>query len=109
VEWQDWTLSRYQQIQDQFSAWASLIPAATGFRVMAVTAGMYGGQYYFPGDVFDIAFAAEYSDSTVNYQFLAGETVYGWMMRVPSTTPLFAYEINQPGMPVPDPKRRFVM
>lgn len=111
-------------------------PPAPGFRVMAVTAGFYG-RFRTPGDVFDIAFAADYSDSTVNYQdqpsylvlqgggFLLlqgggqltlqapteGSTSgYGWMMRVAQTTPIFDWlqSNGAPYLPPQDPRRRFI-
>lgn len=112
-------------------------PAPTGFRVTAVTAGFYGDRYRTPGDVFDILNAADYSDSTVNYQdqptllrlqsggFLLlqsgglflyqvqteGSTSgFGWMMRVPQSTPLFCWVQANDAVYVPpqDPFRRFI-
>jgi hypothetical protein len=106
-----WSLLSYQQIQDQFSALANNIPVAPGFRVMAVTAGMYGGNYYWPGDVFDIVVASDFSDSSVNYEIGGNEYATGWMMKVPSTTPIFQTITSQiyPMFPPVDPKRRFVL
>lgn len=86
-------------------------PPLTGFRVMAVTAGVYGGVYRTPGDVFDINYATEYSDSTIDYQPASSATVgFGWMMQVAPTTPLLNWlESNgAPYMPPQDPFRRFV-
>lgn len=86
------------------------VPTA-GFRVMAVTAGVYGGRYYNPGDVFDIAFAADYSDSTKNYEGGGGEYAPGWMLKVPPNTALFqaASDDAFPTFPAIDPARRFVL
>lgn len=111
-------------------------PISTGFRVTAVTAGFYQ-RFRTPGDVFDLVSAADYSDSTVNYQdqptllrlksggFLLlrgggrllyqvqteGSTSgYGWMLRVPQTTPLFDWlqSNGAPYLPPQDPRRRFI-
>lgn len=67
-----------------------------GFRVRAVYPGTYAGVYQQEGDVFDLASANDYSDSTVNYQLGAGDTVYGWMLQVPSNTPLLQASAAQP-------------
>lgn len=106
-----WTISNYQQIQDRFSALASTLPVAPGFRCRAVSAGVYAGAYYWPGDVFDIVQAADFSDATINYQIGGSEYAAGWMVRVSSTTPLFQTITNQlyPMFPPIDPNRRFVM
>lgn len=109
----------------------------TGFRVTAVTAGEYAGVFRTPGDVFDILSAADYSDSTINYQnqpaFVAllsggllllqngnllrfthvvpGSTSgFGWMMKVAPNTPLLNWLASNdaPYFPPQDPKRRFV-
>jgi hypothetical protein len=82
----------------------------TGFRVTAVTAGWYGGVFRTPGDVFDILYASDYSDSTVNYESGAGETAYGWMLAVAPTTPLFNWlqSNGAPYFPPQDPNRRFI-
>lgn len=85
--------------------------SATGFRVMAVSAGEYGGEYYEPGDVFDLQFSADYSDSTQNYQIGGNDWAPGWMLQVPNSTPLLQQEVVQayPTFPAVDPARRFVM
>lgn len=86
------------------------LPAA-GFRVCAVTAGWYHGKFRTPGDVFDIRFAAEYSDSTIDYQPTSSGTIgFGWMLRVAPTTPLFNWleSNNAPYLPPQDPNRRFI-
>lgn len=82
-----------------------------GFRVTAVYAGTYAGTYHQEGDVFDIAQASDYSDSTVNYQYAAGDYVTGWMLQVPQTTPLLTYGSVQspPLFPVILPQNRMVM
>lgn len=83
----------------------------TGFRVMAVTAGEYGGEYYEPRDVFDIQFSHDYSDSTLNYESGGGEYAPGWMLRTAPNTPLYQTLSvqNSPYFPAVDPNRRFVL
>jgi hypothetical protein len=86
-------------------------PVTTGFRVMAVTAGLYGNVYYVPGDVFDIVQASDYSDSSIDYQPPSSATTgFGWMTRVPQTTPLYVWQEsnNATYFPAADPNRRFV-
>jgi hypothetical protein len=81
-----------------------------GFRVMAVTAGEYNGEYYAPGDVFDLLEATDFSDSTVNYGPESGTIQLGWMIPVSANTPLYQAEGDQPSptYPAVDPARRFV-
>jgi hypothetical protein len=62
--------------------------ALPGFRVEAVTAGVYDGVYHVPGDVFDILTATDYSDASVNYDASGLTELYGWMTEVPQSTPL---------------------
>lgn len=104
--WKDWTLREYPQLNDLFSALQGAQPIVPGFRVMAVTAGFYG-VYIYPGDVFDIAKAADFSDSAVNYQSGAPGVGYGWMVKVPSGTPLRSSVIAQVSFTIPDPNRRW--
>lgn len=103
-----YSLASYQPYQGT-SAWIANMPAPAGFRVMAVTAGIYLNVYYLPGDVFDLLSANDYSDSRVNYQFNANEYAGGWMQKVPALTPLFQTIPNQPIplFPVLDPNRRW--
>jgi hypothetical protein len=89
-----------------------IIPVSTGFRVMAVTAGLYQNVYRTPGDVFDILTAGDFSDSSVDYQPPSSNTTgYGWMRKVASNTPLFNWlaSNNAPYYPAQDPSRRFIM
>lgn len=74
-----------------------------GFRVTAVTAGYYNGESYLAGDVFDILFDQDYSDSTVNYDTTGETQLFGWMLQVPSTTPLQQQQqsLKQPGATSP--------
>jgi hypothetical protein len=109
IEWRQWGFNEYPSIQDMFSALAQNAPIAGGFRVMAVTAGQYGGYFYQPGDVFDIVAAADFSDSSINYQAAGGDYVLGWMVKVPSTTPLSQAAVLQQFFVIPDPNRRFIM
>lgn len=86
-------------------------PPPPGFRVTAVTAGWYLNVFRTPGDVFDLIFAADFSDSTIDYQPASSGTVgFGWMARVPQNTPLVNWlEMNNaPYLPPQDPNRRFV-
>ena len=85
-------------------------PPPPPFRVQAVTAGEYNGTYYVPGDVFDLLAAADYSDSTVNYESAGGDTRYGWMVKVPQTTPLYQWQQTNlaPAFPALDPTRSFI-
>lgn len=82
-----------------------------GFRVEAVTAGMYRGLYYQPGDVFDIFSSADFSDANVNYEISGNEIAYGWMRQVPSSTPLYRQDDAElsPDFPQIDPNRRFTL
>ena len=60
-------------------------------RVQAISSGFYQGDYKDIGDVFDLANTGDLSDSTVS-QVPAGNPdypVYGWMLQVPLTTPLY--------------------
>lgn len=97
-----------------FQAWNTIYTPtspANGFRCRAVTAGIYAGQYYLPGDVFDIRFASDFSDANQNYQVGGNEWAPGWMLQVPSTTALFQTITSEPYpmFPPVDPNRRFVM
>lgn len=88
-------------------AYAGRVPSTVGFRVMAVSPGVYGGTYYQRGDVFDIVSSDDYSDSTQNYQSAGGEWAPGWMLEVSATTPLYQ-ALAQEGTPLfpIDPKHR---
>ena len=86
-------------------------PPFDGFRVMAVTAGWYLNVFRTPGDVFDLQFAADFSDSSIDYQPPSSGTVgYGWMTRVAPNTPLVNWldDNNAPYLPPQDPNRRFI-
>ena len=117
-----------------FSIFTPPPPSLPVMRVMAVTAGYYRGEYYVPGDVFDLYNIADFSDSGVNYQQIAGFTGagfgqfafgvsgfglsvpisgtsgVGWMVQVPSATPLYQWvsATPYPAFPALDPLRRFV-
>ena len=62
-------------------------------RVRVVRAGYYAGEYRNIGDVFDIASITDYSDSTMNLVPIGNPDypLYGWMLQVPPTTPLYNY------------------
>jgi hypothetical protein len=78
--------------------------------VQAVSAGWYGGRFRTPGDIFLLAQAADFSDSTVNYQPPSSDTVgYGWMMRTAATMAFDWLQSNgSPYLPPQDPNRRFI-
>jgi hypothetical protein len=78
--------------------------------VTAVTSGWYNGVYRTAGDVFDLLFAADFSDSTVDYQINSNGIGFGWMAKVPPGTPLVNWleSNNAPYLPPQDPARRFV-
>jgi hypothetical protein len=65
-------------------------------RVQAVQRGQYGGIFRDVGDVFDIQNAADFSSSAVNYGSIATPN-YGWMLQVPSLTPLYSYALANGG------------
>lgn len=86
-------------------------PVPPPFRVEAVTAGLYNGQYYEPGDVFDLADPLDFSDSTKNAQPNGAEYAPGWMKVVPVAAPTYQAQSQQlyPTNPAVDPARRFVL
>lgn len=60
-------------------------------RVQAVRVGQYAEQTRNIGDVFDIASLADFSDSTLDaLNGGEGKQFLGWMIQVPSNTPLVA-------------------
>lgn len=78
-----------------------------GFRVCAVTAGWYGGEFRKPGDVFDLLQASDFSDYTLNYEIAGNESTFGWMMQVAQSTPL-TQDDGSGFLTTVDPLRRFV-
>lgn len=85
--------------------------SASGFRVQAVSSGYYANVYRTPGDVFDILNAADFSDSSIDYQPPSSATTgFGWMTKVSNDTPLFTWQEanNATYFPAVDPNRRFV-
>ena len=62
-------------------------------RVQATTPGFYLRQYRDIGDVFDLTTPADLSDSTVSFVPVGNPDypLYGWMLVVPGTTPLFTW------------------
>jgi hypothetical protein len=62
-------------------------------RVQAVAPGFYQGDYKDIGDVFDIFNMSDFCSSTVSLVPLGNPAypLYGWMLQVPSTTPLFSW------------------
>lgn len=68
-------------------------------RVKAVQRGQYAGIFRDVGDIFDIANSSDLSDSTVS-QVPVGNPdypLYGWMLIVPNTTPLYSYALSNGG------------
>jgi hypothetical protein len=79
-------------------------------RVQSVAAGFYRGDYKDIGDVFDLANGGDLSDSTVSYVPVGNPDypVYGWMLVVPSTTPLFSWAASGNSSPRQSPRRTVV-
>lgn len=72
-------------------------------RVQAVQRGQYAKIFRDVGDVFDIAVAGDLSDSTVS-QVPVGNPdypLYGWMLVVPNSTPLYNFTLANPGQSTP--------
>ena len=68
-------------------------------RVKAIAPGYYGNIFRDIGDVFDLANSGDLSDSTVNQvpSTNPDSPVYGWMLVVPGTTPLFSWALSAGG------------
>lgn len=68
-------------------------------RVQAVSRGYYNGAWRDPGDVFDLLNPADYSSSTVSLVPVGNPLypLYGWMLEVPATTPLYSYALSNYG------------
>lgn len=82
-------------------------------RVQAAYDGEYNGQFYEAADVFDLSSPSDFSDNTVNYGPSSGTVQLGWMISVPTSTPL--YQARTAGLtsvgtyfPVSDGSRRTV-
>lgn len=69
-------------------------------RVQATQRGQYANIWRDVGDVFDIANASDFSDSTVNYGSSA-TPFFGWMVQVPSATPLYSFALANAGASTP--------
>ena len=90
---------------------AALLIAIQPIKVCAVTAGIYRGQPYEPGDVFYIFSSNDFSDATQNAQLMGAEYAPGWMTLAAPGTPLYQSEsqAQSPTFPAVDPARRFVL
>lgn len=81
-------------------AWVLNLGFAAGqkLRVKAVALGTYRGILRDIGDVFDIA-AKDISDANVSFVPVGNAIypVYGWMLEVPETTPLYSYALAKEG------------
>jgi hypothetical protein len=90
---------------------ATFLETDQPFLVTAVTAGVYRGVDYEPGDTFYLYSNAEFSDATQNAQPNGAEYAPGWMLRANPGTPPYQAETQQPfpTFPVVDPARRFVL
>lgn len=84
-------------------------PPAPGVvaRVRAVAAGYLLGDWKDIGDVFDITDTSQFSDSTQSQVPLGNPDypVLGWMLIVPSTTPLFSWASTGLSSPRSGPRR----
>lgn len=72
-------------------------------RVKAIQRGQYAKVFRDVGDVFDIANSSDLSDSTVS-QVPVGNPdypLYGWMLVVPGTTPLYSFALSNQGSSTP--------
>lgn len=69
-------------------------------RVQAVVAGDYLGVWRDAGDVFDLIDAADFSDSTASMVNIGNPDypLFGWMLSVPSSTPLYSYALSNGGL-----------
>lgn len=76
-------------------------------RVQAVAAGFYNKDYKDIGDVFDLLNVGDLSDSTVSYVPVGNPDypVFGWMLVVPSATPLFSWAASGLSSPRQAPRR----
>jgi|SRR5882724_1456213 len=83
--------------------------AIPSFRVQAMAAGFYNGDWKDIGDVFDVD-SSQFSDSTVSFVPAGNPAypVYGWMLQVPATTPLFSYAASGLSTPRNSPRRTVV-
>lgn len=72
-------------------------------RVQAVATGFYRGQFRDIGDVFDLASPSDLSDSTVSMVPPGNPDypLYGWMLQVPLTTPLYTWALGNGGASSP--------
>lgn len=79
-------------------------------RVQAVAAGFYKSDYKDIGDVFDILNSGELSDSTVSSVPVGNPDypVFGWMLQVPPSTPLFSWASTGNSSPRQSPRRTVV-
>lgn len=79
-----------------------LNPTAPGFRVQAVATGFYQEIFRNIGDVFDLAIAGDFSDSTVSMVPPGNPDfpLYGWMLAVPSNTALVMQALSGNSSPV---------
>lgn len=68
-------------------------------RVQATAAGFALKIWRDVGDVFDID-SSLFSDSTVSYVPVgnADYPLYGWMLQVPGSTPLYSYALSNGGL-----------
>lgn len=68
-------------------------------RVKAVAAGFALKIWRDIGDVFDID-SSLYSDSTVSFVPVGNPDypLYGWMLQVPGTTPLYSFALSNGGI-----------
>lgn len=85
-------------------------PTGSPIRVQAIAAGFFGSDWKDIGDVFDITDPSQFSDSAQSVVPVGNPDypLYGWMMIVPSTTPLFSYASTGMSTPRNAPRRTVV-
>jgi hypothetical protein len=82
-------------------------PSPVPVRVRATAAGYFEGVYRDIGDVFDISDTSDFTDSAQSQVPVGNPDYpeYGWMVIVPSSTPLFSFASSGLSSPRTSPRR----
>jgi hypothetical protein len=98
-----WTADSGSVTADSTSYEASGGLGAAYARVQAVARGWYNGIFRDVGDVFDIYSVNDFSPSNVSIVPPGNPNypLYGWMLQVPSTTPLYSFALSNGGASTP--------